>query len=56
MKYYETYEDDKFIYLVMELCPGGEIIEKLTSDQGMSENMAAEAIDKIIRALIHCHK
>jgi calcium-dependent protein kinase len=41
----------------MELCPGGELIEKIT-DGGlkMSENKAAEAIDKIIRALIHCHK
>jgi calcium-dependent protein kinase len=56
VKYYETYEDDKFVYLVMELCPGGEIIEKLTSNKGMSENMAAEAIDKVLRALIHCHK
>ncbi len=56
VKYYETYEDEKFIYLVMELCPGGELIEKLTSKKVMSENMAAEAIEKIIRALIHCHK
>ncbi len=56
VKYYETYEDDKFIYLVMELCPGGEIIEKFTMSKGMTENMAAEAIEKVIRALIHCHK
>lgn len=40
----------------MELCPGGELIEKLSSSKGMSENMAAEAIEKVIRALIHCHK
>jgi len=32
VKYYETYEDDRFIYLVMELCPGGEIIEKITNN------------------------
>ena len=58
VKYYETYEDDRFIYLVMEMCPGGELIEKLTdkASKGMSEGMAAEAIDKLIRSLIHCHK
>ena len=57
VKYYETYEDEKFIYLVMELCPGGELIDKIVDGKsGMSENMAAEAIDKILRALIHCHK
>jgi calcium-dependent protein kinase len=42
VKYYETYEDEKFIYLVMELCPGGELLEKLTyNKRKMSENMAA---------------
>ena len=57
VKYYETYEDDRFIYLVMELCPGGELIEKITDNShAMTENKAADAIEKIIRALIHCHK
>jgi calcium-dependent protein kinase len=56
VKYYETYEDDKFIYLVMELCPGGELFEKLSSNQTMNENLAAHAIERILRALIHCHR
>ena len=53
VKYYETYDDVKFIYLVMELCSGGELLDKLTE---MSENQAAQIMDKILRALIHCHK
>ena len=32
VKYYETYDDVKFIYLVMELCSGGELFEKLTNN------------------------
>ena len=56
VKYYETYEDQKFVYLVMELCPGGELFEKMAANQTMNENMAAQAIEKILRALIHCHK
>ena len=32
VKYYETYDDFKLIYLVMELCPGGELFDKITSD------------------------
>ena len=27
INYYETYEDDKFVYLCMELCTGGELID-----------------------------
>ena len=30
VKYYETYEDQKYLYLVMELCSGGELMEKLS--------------------------
>ena len=56
VKYFETYDDVKYIYLVMELCSGGELIEKL-SDKSFhfSELKAAEVIQKLVRALIHCH-
>ena len=30
VKYYETYEDPKYLYLVMELCSGGELFERIT--------------------------
>ena len=30
--YYETYDDKKFIYLVMELCTGGEIMKAIAED------------------------
>lgn len=29
VKYYETYDDHKFLYLVMEYCSGGELFEKI---------------------------
>ena len=39
VKYYETYDDVKFIYLVMELCSGGELFDKITTaSKGMNEN------------------
>jgi calcium-dependent protein kinase len=31
VKYYETYDDVKYIYLVMENCPGGELFDKIAS-------------------------
>ena len=30
--YYETYDDKKYIYLVMELCTGGEIMKAIAED------------------------
>jgi serine/threonine protein kinase len=40
----------------MELCPGGELFEKLSANQTMNENLAANAIERVLRALIHCHR
>lgn len=31
VKYYETYVDDKYIYLVMEYIGGGELFEKIAT-------------------------
>jgi calcium-dependent protein kinase len=29
VKYFETYDDTKYIYLVMEYCPGGELFDMI---------------------------
>lgn len=29
VKYYETYDDPKYMYIVMEYCNGGELLDKL---------------------------
>ena len=31
VKYYETYDDIKYMYLVMEHCPGGELFELIAN-------------------------
>ena len=33
VKYYETYTDEKYIYLVMEYIDGGELLEKITEQE-----------------------
>ena len=56
VKYYETYDDVKYIYLVMEYCNGGELFEKITKNlEHMSEKEAAKVMESIVKALIHCH-
>ena len=29
VKYYETYDDTKYMYLVMEYCSGGELFDRI---------------------------
>ena len=57
VRYYETYEDDKNIYLVMEYIGGGELFDKIASmkNQVFSEDMAAEYMKKLFGALNHMH-
>jgi len=57
VKYYETYIDEKFIYLVMEYIDGGELFEKIAQqkNQVFSEDMAALYMKKLFSALNHMH-
>jgi calcium-dependent protein kinase len=52
VKYYETYDDSKYIYLCMELCTGGELFEKITKrGKPFDEAEAAEVMLKLLKAL-----
>ncbi|MCQ2821661.1 MAG: protein kinase, partial [archaeon] len=59
IKLYEIYEDPKFYYMVIELCTGGElfdrIIEKTENNTYYSEKEAAEIFKKLLLALSYCH-
>ncbi len=40
----------------MELCSGGELIDKVADkDFHFSEAKAADVMNKLIKALLHCH-
>ena len=57
VKYYETYVDEKYIYLVMEYIGGGELFEKIAAqkNQVFSEEMAKDYMRKLFGALHHMH-
>ena len=59
VEYFETYDDKHYLYLVMELCTGGELFddhdEMLKSGKHYTEKSAAAVIFKCLEALQHCH-
>jgi calcium-dependent protein kinase len=59
VKYYETYEDDEYVYLVMEYCSGGELFDliskKLEKSGKFKEKEAAEIMQKMLKAVAHVH-
>lgn len=55
-KLLELYDEPQYIYMVMELLPGGELYDRLTNlGNPMTEKEAAKIVQKIIKALVHCH-
>jgi len=56
VKYFETYDDKKYIYLCMELCKGGELFQKIIdNNKPMTEPEVSGEMAKLLRALQHCH-
>lgn len=57
VKYYETYVDEKYIYLVMEYIGGGELFDKIAQqeNQVFTETMARFYLKKLLGACHHMH-
>ena len=55
VKYYETFNDKKYIYLVMELCTGGDLFKFIDEGRALTEKEASVSMHKCLKALQHCH-
>ena len=55
VKFYETYQDDKFFHLVMEYCSGGELLERIVEDGQLREGEAAIIMRKAFSAVKYLH-
>ena len=60
IKLYEVYENEKNIYLIMELCTGGELFDRIVenTDNGIqfTEKQAADLFKQMMSAINYCHK
>ena len=60
IKLYEVYENQKNIYLIMELCTGGELFDRITlnTENGIqfTEKQAASLFKQMMSAINYCHK
>eukprot|EP00930_Biecheleria_cincta_P083091 TRINITY_DN72723_c0_g1_i1.p1 TRINITY_DN72723_c0_g1~~TRINITY_DN72723_c0_g1_i1.p1 ORF type:complete len:548 (+),score=115.84 TRINITY_DN72723_c0_g1_i1:33-1676(+) len=50
----ETFEDDQCIYIVMEYCAGGHLLQAAGS--GMDELKAAHYVNEVVGAIAHAHE
>lgn len=57
VRLYETFRDARKIYLVMELCTGGELFDRIVDEapSGFDEAHAAKYIRQIVSAICYLH-
>jgi len=52
----DTYEDDEYVYIVQELCEGGDLFDHLIAKGRYSERDSADLCRAMLMAVEHCHK
>lgn len=56
IKYYEAYEDERYVHIVMELCTGGDLLEAIVAKGSIDEREVCTIMRKLIRAVIYLHE
>lgn len=56
IKLFETFQDDQSIYLVQELCTGGELFDFIVDKEFLTEDLAAKLFKQIMQSIVYCHK
>ncbi|KAM0828773.1 hypothetical protein ACQ4PT_067323 [Festuca glaucescens] len=52
----EAFEDSDAVYLVMEVCEGGELFDRIVARGHYTERAAAAVMRTIMEVVQHCHK
>ena len=52
---YETFEDSQYIYLVLEVCEGGELFDKIIEISHFSEHDACSLFKQVISTISYLH-
>jgi calcium-dependent protein kinase len=56
VKLYETFEDKRSYYLIMELCGGGELFDRIIDEKGFTEKVCAVVVQQMLRAINYMHQ
>ena len=56
IKVYEVYQSKYKLFIITELCTGGELFDRIKEMQSFTENQAAKYLLDIVSAVMHCHK
>lgn len=57
VQFYNAFEDDTYVYIVMELCEGGELLDRILAkkDKRYTEKDAAIIVRQMLKVAAKCH-
>ncbi|CAG9328365.1 unnamed protein product [Blepharisma stoltei] len=55
IRFFEAYEDERYIYLAMELCTGGDLLRLMTKNDHIDENKSKIILRQMLLAINHLH-
>ena len=56
IKVFEFYSSEKYIYIINELCTGGELFDKIVDVKYFSELVACNIMRQLLSAVAYCHE
>ena len=55
LKLYEFYQDQKNYYIIIELCTGGELFDKIIEQGNFREKEASYVMKQLLGAVLYAH-
>ena len=55
LRLYDYFEDEQSVFLVLELCSGGELFDRIIEKKYYNDTEARIIFKQIMKAIIHCH-
>ncbi len=55
LKIFEFYQDKKNYYIIIELCTGGELFDKIIEQGSFSEKEASYVMKQLLGAVLYAH-
>jgi calcium-dependent protein kinase len=55
VKLFQTFQDSRYVYLVMEMCQGGELFDRIIQEKHFTEKDAATVMQQVFRGIHYTH-
>jgi len=55
VRVYEYFQDETYLYIVTELCEGGELLDKIIAKTVLPEAVVAHYMQQLLSAVLYCH-